>query len=127
MNRKSSITLINPHGKLTQVKMGCSFTTLLFHMFPDLLRGFYRGSIISMVCCITFFYLTTVYGISGAYTPLCSLAFGVYGLYRNKILINFYLDNGWKIVENNPIERQRINYFMRRVVDESCYYEGNIK
>ena len=127
MNRKSSVTLINPHGKLTEVKMGYSFTTLLFHMFPDLLRSFYRGFIISMVGCITLYCLTSVYGFSGDYTLLCSLAFGVYGLYRNKILINFYLDNGWKIVENNPIEQQRINYFMRRVVDESCYYEESGK
>lgn len=76
----SHIQMKNSTGRVVEVKMGFSWTTLLFSFIPDLIRGR-----IAITLVLIFAQLMTA-----------GLAAIIWSFFRNKNLFNDYLEQGYK-------------------------------
>ena len=84
------ISLINKEGHIIEVKLGFSWTTLFFGIFPALLRKDFKWAVIMLGISITINLF--IYGLGA------SLTSAVFAFIYNKIYIKQLLANGYRPV-----------------------------
>lgn len=115
-------------GKIKEVKLGYSFTTLFFGWLPDLLRQNFRWALIyfGLTFAISFvFSFSAVMSepsvdAAALTVPLGWLMNAIWGTMRNKKLLEFYLANGFKI---SSADKNQVQVYLGKPIEEQFLTE----
>lgn len=97
------VIMRNVNGKTIKVSVGYSFTTFFFSFIPDLLRGAFLNSFLLFVSMLVLNVLT---GFLGVFIPW------IYAIKRNKFLIEYYMEKGYKIIKIDNASKEELDTFM---------------
>lgn len=103
------VVIKNSHGKVVEVKVGYSFTTMFFGFIPDLLRGVWKNAILYIVFTTIFNFILVTAGSRDVLVLTSWLWSILWGIKRNKYLLEHYLDKGYSIVALENCSRQDLN------------------
>ena len=87
----------SPTGKLKQVKIGYSYTTLIFGSLPDLFRGNFLNAFLTFTLSLVVSIILNLNGLYELSTILVLIIYGIYASVRNERLLDSYMKKGWTV------------------------------
>lgn len=106
------VTLKNKYGKVTNVKVGYSFTTFFFSFFPDLIRGNIKNGLLFFAFMLGANMLLVMAG-SEDITNLTAWLFpALWAIKRNKYLLEYYMNKGYTITALQNVTKEEVDSFV---------------
>ena len=106
------VTLKNKYGKVTNVKIGYSFTTLFFSFFPDLIRGNFKNAFLFFLFMLVANMLLVMAG-SADITNLTAWLFpAIWAHKRNKYLLEHYMNKGYSVFALQNLTKEELDSFV---------------
>ena len=119
----NEVTLINNAGRTVKVKLGYSFTTLLFGELPSLLRMDWNQFFSIMITKVLMAVVLLDSGVEMFSILLLSCWIDLaWGFFRNKGLLKMYLDKDWQIIQESNATKHDVDYFLGFNTTKKCWY-----
>ena len=114
--KNGKVSMKDVNGKIVEVKVGFSWTTLFFSLFPDLLRGNLKPALGFFVVYVLLNTMLIAGNVDEVVTSLILLVpTFIYASMRNKKLIEYYFSKGYSFV--GDIDKGELDTFMGYTVN----------